>query len=189
MPDYPYTRTPNATGWDLGGPDFHDVVKAAVPAKVPKITCSGTSCVITYAEALTPTEKADLDGAVTNFSTLGRLKKRRYSEIDARTEQLIAEGFEYPASSGQMFSLSTVAQANLLGLKTMAEDPAFIYPVTWNFIDDSGMLTIPDAATALAFYMTAVGAVRSRRDSGTAIKDQIRAATTEAEVLAIVDPR
>lgn len=189
MADYPYTRTMNATGWDLGGRDFYEVVAAAVPGKLPKITCEGSSCVVSYEEALTPTEKTDLDSAVVGFSTLGRLKKRRYAEIDARTEQLIAEGFEYPPTSGQVFSLSRSAQANLLGLKTMADDPAFSYPVTWNFLDDSGTLSIPDSATALAFYMTAVGTVRARRDSGTAIKDLIRAATTEAEVLAVVDPR
>lgn len=189
MADYQFPRTLTAVGYDLGNGEFSKIVAAAVPGKPFKMRCDAAICDIIFDEALTPTEEAALDAAVTAFSVIGRARTMRYAEIDARTEQLVAEGFEFPPAGGQIFSLSGNAQKNLLGLKTMAEDPLFLYPVIWNTLDDSGTFSIPDSTTALAFYATAVGTVRARMDSGTAVKDLIRAATTVDEVMAITDPR
>jgi hypothetical protein len=133
---------------------------------------------------MTQTEKDAVDAA-----NLPEVKRERYADIDLRTAELIEGGFEFPPASGLIFSLSDHAQSNLLGMKTMLSDPAFTYPVEWNLKDDSSVFSIPDEATAASFYATAVGTVRAHLDSGTAIKSQIRAATSEAEVAAVTDPR
>jgi hypothetical protein len=133
---------------------------------------------------MTQAEKDAVDAAL-----LPDVKRARCRLVDERTTELITQGFEFPPESGNVFSLSAEAQSNLLGLKTMASDPGFTYPVEYNLLDDSGTYSIPDEATALAFYATAVATKRARLDSGTAIKNQIRAAVSETEVLAVEDNR
>lgn len=117
------------------------------------------------------------------------LKIARMNDIDARTVQLIDVGFEYPADSGNIFSLSLEAQAKMTAAHCVRDDPLMAYPQRWNTRDNSGAVTVADSAALHAFYMTAIGTVRFHLDSGTALKDSIRAATTRAEVDAVVDNR
>lgn len=125
----------------------------------------------------------------TAIDNLGPLRAAKIAEIDARTEELIAQGFEFPPASGQRFSLSTNAQRTLLAADVMRDDPSFTYPVNWNTLDDTGVLTVADSATLHNFVLTAVGTVRSILDAGTALKDAVRAATSRAEIDAVVDNR
>lgn len=117
------------------------------------------------------------------------LQTQRMLEIDARTDQLFAQGFEYPADSGKVFSLSVQSQMKITSAFLLREQPAFVYPVRWNTRDNSDAHEMADAAALAAFYMAAVGTARAHLDSGTALKDAIRAATTTAEVNAVVDDR
>ena len=63
------------------------------------------------------------------------------------------------------------------------------YPVVFNAIDDSDTTSLADEATLDAFYDAAMDQVRTHRDAGTSLKDQVRAATTVSAVNAIVDNR
>jgi len=122
-------------------------------------------------------------------SRLPDYKLAKYQEFDVRTGEMIGNGFEFPPSSGHYYSLSAEGQSNLLGAYSAKDEAAFTYPVKWPTILDDYELSIPDAATLTAFYLTALGTVRVLRDSGTALKEAVRACTTKAEVDAIVDPR
>lgn len=129
------------------------------------------------------TEKAAVDTA-----RLPALKAKKIEEIDAKTSQIQdVYGFEFPPGSGQRFSLGSEARDMLNGI-IIAKDFA-TYPIAWNFKDQSGVFNIPDATTVVQFYMTAVGTFKAVQDSGTALKSAVRAATTKAELDAVVDPR
>lgn len=128
------------------------------------------------------------DAWVDSISLAG-VKAAKFQAIDEKTVELIRRGFEFPPGSGQRFSLSNEAQSLLLGAYQSRNDPLFTYPLVWNTLDDAGALEIPDAATLYLFYLQATGTVRAHRDSGTALKSQVRAATSVAEVAAVEDTR
>lgn len=136
--------------------------------------------------------KDDLD-AVVNSHGEKALEDARYEKsmaIDARTGELIVDGgFQYPPGTGEIYSLSREAQQLLIGCNSAHLEPEFTWPLTWNSKDDSYVLTINNAAEWRPFYLTAVGTVRSHRDSGTALKDMVRAANSVLAVEAVVDNR
>jgi len=135
----------------------------------------------------TPKYTTVSDGHFVAIDNLSVLKQERYVEIDARTKELIAVGFEFPPSSGQFFSMSKEAQIRIHGCD-YARD-LLTYPLKWQTLDDSGQLSITDAAAMHNFFLTALGTLRSVIDSGTDLKEQIADATTKAQVDAVVDPR
>jgi len=122
-------------------------------------------------------------------SRVPQAKLDKYGEIDVRTDELIAAGFEYPADSGHRFSLSEEGQLNLLGVYNAKDSPAMTYPIIWPTIEDDYDLSVTDAAMVESFYLTALGTVRAVRDSGTVLKDQVRSLTTLPAVESFVDPR
>lgn len=113
-------------------------------------------------------------------------KERRFELIDARTRLLIDAGFVF---EGKTFSLSQQAQTTYTGLYAVRAEPVLVYPVQVNTRDDEATHELADADAVRAFYLTAVGTYRGRLDAGTVLKDQIRAATTRAELDAVVDER
>jgi len=117
---------------------------------------------------------------------LAQLKAYRYSEIDNKTGELVGNGFTYAA---KVFSLSQNAQINILGLDNSRLDPAIVYPIEYNTIDDLDSYNVVDADDLHAMYLTALGTKKAVIDSGTVIKDQIRTAIDIAAVNAIVDNR
>lgn len=116
-------------------------------------------------------------------------KERAFARIDDRTDALIAQGYEYPPSSGNRFELSLEAQARLLALLSLRENPAMSYPIVFNTLDDLGTVQIADAAAVEGMVLIAVGTYRALIDSGTALKGLVRACTSVAEIEAVVDPR
>jgi len=188
MAEYDYPRI-NAGGYDLAQLQFSVEVNAALPGVTTRVCCDpATATVVTDVE-LDAGQEATLDALAASYDGIVPLQEAKNAEIDRNTGDLIAQGFQFPPSTGLIFSLSATAQTNLLGLESARLDPAFIYPVEWNSIDDEAVYSIPDAATAHSFYLTALGTIRAWKDSGTALKDQVRAATTPAEVAAVVDNR
>jgi hypothetical protein len=111
------------------------------------------------------------------------LKKKRYKDIDNKTRELIAAGFEYPSSSGQFFSLSSEAQIKWIGM-FVAKD-ILSYPVVVRTADEQTDVSLTDAADMTAFYTEMVTTVRSHIDSGRALKGTLRdaSAPTEDDVL------
>jgi hypothetical protein len=117
---------------------------------------------------------------------LDNFKQLRFKEIDLRTEELIKQGFSY---NNLTFSLSQNAQINILALHETRNDPALTYPIEYSTIDDSAHYDVVDATDLHNMYLTALATKKGWVDSGTALKDSIRAATNEQEVQSIIDNR
>lgn len=130
----------------------------------------------------------DTEEFVQSEDPLTRLKAQRYEQIDARTVELIFQGFTH---AGKVFSLSLPAQSywtNMLVAKDILTATG-AFPLRVNTLDDTDAHNIADATEVVTFYATAVGTVKGRLGSGTVLKDQIRAATTVDEVEDVVDER
>lgn len=125
--------------------------------------------------------------AISDSISLSEYKQLRYGQVDIRTGELILQGFEYPVSSGKIFSFSENAQNNLLG--TFAAKDLLGYPFPWNTKDDSESYGIADATEMATFFMTALASKKSHQDSGTAKKTQIRNAATRVAAEAVLDER
>lgn len=188
MAEYPYPRI-NAGGYDLAQLQFSSEVNTALPGVTARVCCDPTTATVVTGVVLDAGQEATLAALAASYDGIVPLQEAKNAAIDRNTGDLIVQGFQYPPTTGLIFSLSPTAQTNLLGLESAADNPAFTYPVDWNSIDDEAVYEIPDAATAHLFYLTALGTIRAWKDSGTALKDQVRAATTPAEVAAVVDNR
>jgi len=113
-------------------------------------------------------------------------KKLRYKEIDARTVELIDQGYVYKT---KIFSLSSNAQTNILALDSTRDEPSLTYPIIYNTIDDNESYSIIDSTDLHNMYMTALGTKKIHLDSGTNLKNSIRDAVSEEAVDSIIDNR
>ena len=117
---------------------------------------------------------------------LSEYKELRYKEIDLRTEEKIKLGFSY---ASKVFSLSANAQTNILALDNTKDDPALSYPIGYSTKDDSEHYDVVDATDLHNMYLTALATKKSWVDSGTVLKDAVRAAIDENAVSLIIDNR
>lgn len=131
-------------------------------------------------------DKLILDDGSYKDLTLDEYKQLKCNSIDQRTAELIELGYTY---QGKQFSLSQNAQINILALDEVRNDPAITYPIEYNTIDDLDNYFVVDATDVHNMYLTALATKKGLVDSGTLIKDSIRACTTEAEVDSIIDNR
>ena len=133
--------------------------------------------------------EAAVDGSINTHEAvdLAAYKQLKFKEIDARSEELIKEGgFTY---NGKQFSLSEAAQINLLGIE-LKKNFAGILPITFNTYDDLDVETLTTVTHIENFFLAALTAKRTVLDTATLVlKDPIRAATTKAEVDAVIDNR
>jgi hypothetical protein len=159
-------------------------IDAAITPNVCHIDTVGSNIAVCFDAAIDAADKTTMDGVVANHA--GSAKAVKYKAIDKRTDELIAGGFAY---GGKQFSLSATAQMKMVGTHGVRDDPALTYPIVWNTIDDNDTYSLTDATDLHNFYLTGVGTMRSILDSGTSLKGQVRAATTKAEIDAVVDPR
>lgn len=118
--------------------------------------------------------------------SLDELKQFRFTQIDKQTDELFKLGYTF---RGVQFSLSGEAQRFLTAMYCVRENPAFVYPVRYNSLDDTGYVDLAAASDIEEMYLTAIGTGRVYLGSGTALKDSIRAATTIEDVTAVVDTR
>jgi hypothetical protein len=129
---------------------------------------------------------SEMSSAEKDAAHLPDHKAEKCEAIDVKTDELISQGFVY---STKTFSLSLPAQSRIIGIHEVKDQPELVYPVTWNTLDDSDTVDLADSTEVHAFYLTALGTYRAHVDDGTDLKDQVRVATTIAEVDAIEDPR
>jgi hypothetical protein len=117
---------------------------------------------------------------------LADYKNLKHNAIDRRTGELIEGGYVY---STKTFSFSPNAQINIVALFATKDNPALIYPIKYNTIDDLDTYDIANAADLEGMYLTALGTKKAHLDSGTVFKDAVRAAVDEAGVDAVIDNR
>ena len=163
------------------------VIADAVPVSCPNDTGSHTLR-ISSAVIVEKDIKENPDGLPTQVS-LDNYRTLKANAIDRRSEELIAQGFEFPPASGKIFSLSESAQTNILALDNTRDDPALVYPINYNTIDDLDSYDVPDSATLHNMYLTALSTKKGHLDSGTVLKAQVRAAIDEAGVDLVIDNR
>lgn len=124
--------------------------------------------------------------AIHEAISLDEYKSQRYVEIDAKTGELISQGFTY---QNLIFSLSQNAQINLLGLDNTRDDPSMTYPIAYNTLDDLNSYDVQSANDIHLMYLTALGTKKSYVDSGTILKKLIRDAVDYNAVELIIDNR
>jgi hypothetical protein len=120
---------------------------------------------------------------------LPRVKTVKLEVLDDKTSGLIQQGFEFPTASGKIFSLSLESQANIHGIYITRALPEVTYPIRWLTKDDDAYIDLVDAADVEAFFLKALGTIRTIKDAGSALKTSVSTATTVAGVLAVVDSR
>ena len=103
---------------------------------------------------------------------LAQLKRDHYKAVDARTRELIAQGFEYPPATGQMFSLSAEAQMKWTAM--YAAKSLLTYPVIVVTADEQDNESIDSEAENGLFYTAMVETVRAHIDSGRVLKNALR---------------
>ena len=118
--------------------------------------------------------------------TLSQYKHIKNEEINHITSEMIQGGYSF---DGKTFSLSSNAQTNLIALFATKDHAALTYPIEFNTLDDLDNYYASSAATIEGMYLTALGTKKALLDSGSVLKDAVRAATTKAEVDLIIDPR
>lgn len=118
-------------------------------------------------------------------TTLPFIKQAAFDAIDARTDQLIQNGFTY---AGKTFSLSTTAQTKWLGLVLAKDAPSMTYPYTVSALDESSY-SIADGNEVVTIYGTIIATVSTLVAGGKALKDAVFAAADAPGVAAVIDNR
>ena len=112
-------------------------------------------------------------------------KETRIIQIDARTQEIISNGFQF---DGQMFSLSTNAQQNWTVLMVMLLAGKLTFPFKITSKDD-GSYFVQNLTDLSAFIDSAFYAVNYQLEYGRVLKAAVLAATTQTELDAVVDAR
>lgn len=189
-----YTRALDAQGRsDIDSSLLADEVIDALPGLLFTIGLSGDVCVVNFqadeldgAQAVTLYDVVQAHKVGAPARVLEQARAEKLFAIDQRTKELIASGFSY---GGKRFSLSQQKQMNIVGSYTARLLPQYTYPVRWNTIDDLDFHDVVDAAEIEVFFLTAMGNLRVYVGGDTTLKDAARAATTLAELDAVVDSR
>jgi hypothetical protein len=142
---------------------------------------------ISFADTLSAEEETALNTLIAEHDpeTLEELKQRRIVEIDTRTTEIVAEGFEY---NGLVFSGSLEAQSRIMGAVMGKDNPA-AYPMRWMTKDDKAYIDITDAAMLVEFFATGFMTLKTKITVGSNLKIAINDANSEEEVNSITDPR
>lgn len=175
---------------DIHALTLSKAVELALPGDKFNLSVSPSEAVFTFTPDISGAKVTTLASTVSTHKAAGatralaKEKASKFAEIDGRTSELIADGFSH---GGETLSLSASARDSWLGLKL--DKAAVVYPVVINSLDDSTTISIADTAAVDALFTAARQKRREHIDSGRALKDSIRAATTLAEVRAVADSR
>jgi hypothetical protein len=171
------------------GENLSKEIESALPGKHFIILFHANDIKCNFDDQLTAGEITTLDAEISGFvaDIVDEHKKIRYREIDNNTFDLINKGFTY---NGKKFPLSARFLRLYIGLKASLDimQPSD-WPLVLNTKNNKESVSIADATEFLTFFGTGLATMRTHYDSGTTIKGQVRAATTVAEVDAVVDNR
>ncbi len=132
---------------------------------------------------MTQPEKDAVDAA-----DLAQAKADKVDELNGNTQQLIEDnGCEYPTASGNIFALDEPSRLYWNELDLGAAGLA--YPVVVVTKDGFTEVSLADAAAVHAFFMVGCVVIRDWEDSAQPFFLLVVAATTVAQVEAIVDTR
>jgi hypothetical protein len=192
MSTHAYTRTATDGLWDLYPGPLAVAIEAALPAKAFVVRATGTAVEAVFDDELSAGEITTLDASVEAArvapNALALLKEKRKEEIDTRTNELITAGFQH---AGKTFSLSQNAQIKWMGGYSLRAffTAAAAYPLTVNTKDDMDTHDVADEAEMAVIWQTVGVSVLTILGGDTFLKGLVNAATTIAEVDAVVDSR
>jgi len=136
--------------------------------------------------------QADIDATTAwvnayDSNDLDHQKVEKNAGIDLRTQELILGGAAY---DGETFSLSANAQRNWIATFAAISiyEATSAWPVTVTTADDKAY-DLVDAAAATNFAAAMLSAAAAPYNSGRDLKIAVNAATTQAELDAVVDNR
>lgn len=115
---------------------------------------------------------------------LDKIKTDKLAAIDAKTSELIAQGFSF---DGKQFSLSANAQQNLATIQTLIDKDLLDPESPLSTIDDE--LYILRKEDAPGFVQAGYARVIPTKMLGSGLKGQVVAATTQEAIESIVDSR
>jgi hypothetical protein len=124
--------------------------------------------------------------SITQDDWIDSYRSQKFAEINNNTQALIELGYSY---SGNTFSLSEKAQTNILALYSTRDDENLSYPILFNTKDDLDTFEAVDSQAISNMYYSALATKKAHLDSGTILKDQIRSASTIAEIDSVQDDR
>jgi len=137
-----------------------------------------------FENTLSAGDKTILDSIINDGDLeLDSAKNNKKKTIDAKTDELILNGFTYDST---VFSLSLAAQSTWTGM--FSAQAYLTYPMAVSTLS-SASYSLADATAVTNFYLTGVGTIEAVLGSGRSLKVAVNACTTIAEVNAIVDPR
>jgi len=128
---------------------------------------------------MAPAEKLAVDTALLN-----RFKAEKAAEFDMHTAQILADGIEYPAASGDFYRIDPSALTAVQAMRDVG-----VYPFLIHAIGYTGLLVVNSAAEANTLLLAARDKMVDVYQTGAALLQQIRAAPDKATLDAIVDPR
>jgi hypothetical protein len=124
-------------------------------------------------------EKTSVDAAI-----LPDLKRQKAAVFDAHTMQILEEGVEYPASSGDYYAITPDA---LFAVQQMRD--VGVYPFLIHAINYTNVLSVANLTQANALLATARDKMVEVLQEGAGLLEQIKNAADKAALDAIVDPR
>lgn len=184
----------NRSDGDVNTMTLLKAVRVTFPNKQVSVYSHGLEITVSIEGSFSDEDGSTLDGVINSLrgpSILDQFKMKKYAEIDAKTKDIIEQGFEFPPDSGLIFSLSLEQQATINGAYTAREllTSMSAYPLHWMTKDDSASVDLQDETDVTNFFLSGLAAIRTAKDSGSALKEQILTATSFAEVDAVIDDR
>ena len=176
-----YTCDTNSTAWAA----FNEIT-VDDPTRQAEILQYGRDCRLTIVDSVV-TAVVPYDHPTDH--SLDNHKATKCAAIDAKSQELIAAGFEY---SGKTFSLSANAQMKVLGLRTAVLAGALVepdgYPIPYACMDETTYIIAAEADVVGLFN---AGFVRMQTVlvGGATLKGACMAAADQAALDAIVDTR
>lgn len=137
---------------------------------------------IYFNEALSSNEYIELQGIVGDHSNLEKLKADKIETIDAKTRELIAEGFSF---DDEIFSLSVFAQSNWVELKAL--ENIINWPVNISTMDNKTYSLTKGNLNN--FIEAAFDIEKEHRDSGRILKIAGNSAQNQLDFDLIIDNR
>ena len=176
-----YSDTTNPKG--IPSDWVYEVRELGTSTNLPK---TGTWQLMTIDEYNTyvATRKSSYDSWEIDYSLAGLIEEK-IVEIDKKTQEIIDKGFSY---NGKVFSLSSNAQLNWLGLKLGDAENLVLFPVSITTKFDEEYKII-DKDEMKVFYGMGLGYVKSIVDAGRDLKISAKAATSIEELNNIKDNR
>ena len=113
------------------------------------------------------------------------LVKQKLAEIDDKTTSLILAGLPF---DGQVFDMDPLSQGNWTNMYYGVTTGIIPLPVEASTKDDKTYI-FNDVQTVTQFYLTGIGTVQYTLSSGRAVKAQVNACTTIADLVLVIDSR